>query len=225
MQNQAAKNNLSIYAHLQDVEALLYQTKNKFVAKAFPTPKAELSGVNIYTDYLPLVATVFIRDNQVNEEGELRFLSMDVADKKLLLAKLQYDPIGLMVPDVCVVDMTDGLNKDCHINPDNTLRVDTLQLIRGVVQSCNAYMKETTAIALMDEVLARGGCFNFLQPTADGLHKKGCINVNLITRLEPVALDELVQTLNANPHLNPQAQFSIKTLHRQDYPTTAVTLN
>lgn len=225
MQTQADKNALSVNARLSDVEALLFAGHKKFVAKALPYIDGCPQHLQPYSDYLPLVATVFVRDTEVDEDNNLRFLSMDAADLSSFIAKLQYDPIGLMVPDIRVSDMIQGLNKDRHINPDNTLRVDTLQLIRGVIQATNASMSEVIGVPILDTVMEFNPQISFLNEPNTPLFKQGLINLSLIVRLPVGALDQLVNTLNADTRLNPDVRFSINTLNQLDYPQAGFTLN
>lgn len=223
MQNQVNKNDLSVYARLEDVEALLFADRKKFVAKALPY--TDNKSTNPYTDYLPVTATVFVRDTEADSDGDLRFLVLEVLDNNCFAAKLQYTPVGLMVPDVKVSDMIQGLNKDCHINPDDTLRVDTLQLIRGVIQATNAIMTELAGVAILNHAMDFGANFNLMNEPSISLLKEGMINLNLIVRLQPAELDALVNTLNTEPHLNPNVRFSVKTLNKLSYSANAPTLN
>lgn len=68
MQNQVNKNDLSVYARLEDVEALLFADRKKFVAKALPY--TDNKSTNPYTDYLPVTATVFVRDTEADSDGD-----------------------------------------------------------------------------------------------------------------------------------------------------------
>ena len=86
MQNQVNKNDLSVYARLEDVEALLFAGRNKFVAKALP--HTDDKSTNLHTDYLPLIATVFVRDTEVDTDGDLRFLVLEVLDNNCFAANL-----------------------------------------------------------------------------------------------------------------------------------------
>lgn len=223
---QADKNSLSITAMVADVEAMLYQNRKKFVAKALPHSDETIGAqlAELYKQYVPLTATIFIRDDEV-EDGELRFLTMNVSDPTLFVKKLQYVPVGFLVPDIHVADMTSGLNKDRHINPDDTLRVDTLQLLRGIIEASSVFHVETIGVAIAKMALDYSSNLSLVSDPSVKLLNNGLINLNLLIKATPDQLDALVTALNEHPERNPAVTFGVTTLNKHDYEYTNRTIN
>ena len=139
---------------------------------------------------------------------------------------LTMNPIGWLVPDITVQDLSTGLNSDTHIEEGAVARIDPLQLISAVIEAGNFYFKTKIGVRVLDKVLSFSDTRLNLNNAKDMMDKYGWIRLYLSCKLSRSNLDKLVQDLNSDQSLLLDANFVLKELDKTDYVVPpSVTIN
>ena len=216
-------------ARPQDVLDVLGERAKNFTAQfeensdnAFATRDS-----NDLSSFAPVYAVILIGEqpDPLNEQAH-RFLSLESVSNKKDFMDLTMNPIGWLVPDITVQDLSTGLNSDTPIEEGVVASIDTLQLIRAVIEAGNFYLKRKIGVRVFDKVLSFSDARINFTNAKETMDKNGWIRLYLSCKLSRSDLDKLVQDLNSDQSLLLDANFVLKELDKTDYVVPpSVTIN
>lgn len=149
-----------VFAHTSDVQAMLMGERKKFMGKVALTQST-----------LPAMSAIAVS------------VSVQCSDQTPCKCT---NRITFMVP-LTLQDYITGMNKDRHVNPDQTLHVDTLQLTRAAVQAAD----RTICAQLNFKLLDKASHFK-LQTIQQSAGDTECL-VELVVSLESSVFNEFLK--------------------------------
>lgn len=223
--------NMVIKARPADLEEMLFGSAKNFVPQfeAGGSPLTKSIGYPNPMSYASVYGTVIIRTEEVDTHtNTMGFLYIQQKDHNVAKNyKLQMDPIGYLIPDISVADLTSGLNKDCHIEPDVIARIDQLQLTRALVEATNTYTDESLGFRLMDDILQNTSAAIYIlrDPATGVVNKNGQIQLYLICKMSAQELTQTAERLNKQPVCANGVKFEITQLDADDYILSGPSIN
>ncbi len=218
-----------LMARPQDVLDVLGERAKNFTTQFEETSDRAFAtrDPNDLSSFAPVYAVVLIGEqpDPLSEQAH-RFLSLESVSNKKDFMDLTMNPIGWLVPDITVQDLSTGLNSDTPIEEGVVASIDTLQLIRAVIEAGNFYLKRKIGVRVLDKVLSFSDARINFTNAKETMDKNGWIRLYLSCKLSRSDLDKLVQDLNSDQSLLLDANFVLKELDKTDYVVPpSVTIN
>ena len=215
-----------LMARPQDVLDVLGERAKNFTTQFEETSDRAFAtrDPNDLSSFAPVYAVVLIGEqpDPLSEQAH-RFLSLEYVTTFM---DLTMNPIGWLVPDITVQDLSTGLNSDTPIEEGVVASIDTLQLIRAVIEAGNFYLKRKIGVRVFDKVLSFSDARINFTNAKETMDKNGWIRLYLSCKLSRSDLDKLVQDLNSDQSLLLDANFVLKELDKTDYVVPpSVTIN
>ena len=209
-----------LMARPQDVLDVLGGRAKNFTAQFEETSDRAFAtrDPNDLSSFAPVYAVVLIGEqpDPLSEQAH-RFLSLESVSNEIGFMDLTVNPIGWLVPDITVQDLSTGLNSDTPIEEGVVASIDTLQLIRAVIEAGNFYFKTKIGVRVFDKVLSFSDTRINLNTAKEMMDQNGWIRLYLSCKLSRSNLDKLVQDLNSDQSLLLDANFVLKELDKTDY--------
>lgn len=216
-----------LIARPTDVDAMISGASKTFVGTlAAHGTDTEYTSSNPM-DLRQVAFYLLISSDAVDKDGDMLFLKAvphtDHPDMKPYCCQ----DVGMIIPDVTAEDLVSGYNKDCHVNPDNTIKIDHLQLTRALVQAAKTYFNDKFQSPLFEQIFEHPGTFRIKSDMGHAQVDEipgGFTTLMLAFWVDKPVLTSLISHHQAN-HPSCPIQFSLTTLNQADYPVHQPTLN